>query len=167
MEITETLDITPEELFDQIERSIMSDIEDATGSAVGRSKLNGFKYKKQARQKGAQGTEIGVKIKRYRYPEAYEVRFTYSTGSNLIKYQATPTGDGRTVLEYSETVTTPGRQRNLLGALGKRMYERKMRRRAEQTIAGIVRLAKMDREKLGSNPALDEFEAQQQAHRGE
>lgn len=167
MEITETLDITPEELFDQIEKSIMDDIEIATGEVLSRSKLNGYKYKKNARLKGSHGAAMTVKIKRYRYPEVYEVRFTYSAGSNVIKYHAMPTGDGRTVLEYSEDMIAAQKQHGIFGDLNMRWYERKLRRRAAQTIESIVKQAKMDREKRGSNPILDDFEAREQTDHAE
>ncbi len=78
MQITRTLSITAEEFFDQIEQSILADIKGATGKDISRAKLNGFKYKKRARGGGKGGTPMDVKVKHYRYPELYEVRFTYA-----------------------------------------------------------------------------------------
>ena len=44
MQLTKTLKVTPEELFDALAGSIMQDIENATGKRPSRNKLNGYKY---------------------------------------------------------------------------------------------------------------------------
>ena len=158
MELTKTLDITPEEFFDQIEESVRDDIEKATGKQVPRAKLSGFKYKKRAQGGKAAGTPMDVKIRRYRYPEVYEVRFTYSNGSNTITYRATPEGEDGMVLEYSERFVNPRPVSGVLAQMQMKWYERRSRRRAEQTIAGIVKLAHADRRTRKSNAALTRLE---------
>ena len=159
MELTKTLDITPEEFFDEIEKSVLGDIEKATGKVLNRGKMNGFKYRKRAQGGGkAAGTPMDVKIRRYRYPEVYEVRFTYSNGSNTIRYHATPEGDDGMVLEYSERFVNPRPASGVMARLQLKWYERRSRHRAERTIAGIVRLARADRDKLKSNAALSRLE---------
>lgn len=165
MELSKTLDITPEEFFDQIEKSVLNDIERATGKQLSRAKLNGFKYKKRSRGGGKRGsgTPMDVKIKRYRYPEVYEVRFVYATGTNTICYRAFPEGDGSMRLEYSEDFVNPRQSSGLLAALQLKRYERQSRRRAEQTISGIEKLAHQERKARVSNPVLAELEAEEAA----
>lgn len=159
MEFTRELDITPEEFFDQIEKSVQGDIEDATGKAISRAKLNGFKYKKRSRGGGkSSGTAIDVKIKQYRYPEVYEVRFKYSTGSNDITYRATPDGDGGMVLEYTEQYAFAQPVKGLFAQLQAKRYEHRVRRTAEETVKSIVKLAKEYRRARAANPALDRLE---------
>lgn len=111
MQITRTLSITAEEFFDQIEQSILADIKGATGKDISRAKLNGFKYKKRARGGGKGGTPMDVKVKHYRYPELYEVRFTYATGVNTLRYQVIEVGDGSLTIEYAEELEARGRVR--------------------------------------------------------
>ena len=96
MQLTKTLKVTPEELFDALAGSIMQDIENATGKRPSRNKLNGYKYEKRAQSaKGkAKGTAIKVKIKHFDYPCLYEVRFQYAAGINTMRYEAAPAGDG-------------------------------------------------------------------------
>ena len=159
MEFTKTLDITPEEFFDQVEKSIIGDIEDATGKTVSRAKLNGYKYKKRSHGGGkSAGTAIDVKIKRYRYPEVYEVRFKYSTGSNDISYHATPDGAGGMVLEYAEEYTSARPVKGFIAQLQVKSYERRMRKTAEGTIKSIVRYAKEYRRHRAANPVLSQLE---------
>ena len=165
MELSKSINITPEEFFDQIEKSVLGDIERATGKKLSRAKLNGFKYKKRARGSGKKGsgTPMDVKIKRYRYPEVYEVRFVYATGSNTVCYRVTPEGEGGMHLEYSEEFVNPRQQSGILAALQLKRYERQSRRRAEQTIAGIEKLARQDREARAKNPVLAELDAEEEA----
>ena len=158
MELTKTLDITPEEFFDQIEKSVLGDIEKATGKELTRAKLNGFKYKKYAQGGKAAGTPMDVKISKYRYPEVYEVRFTYSNGSNTITYRATPSDDGGMVLDYTERFINPRSSSGVMAQLQLKWYERRSRRRAEQTIAGIVKLVHADRHHGKENAALNRLE---------
>lgn len=51
MQITKTLEVTPEELFDALAGSIMQDIENATGKCPSRNKHNGYKYEKRPYRK--------------------------------------------------------------------------------------------------------------------
>lgn len=165
MELSRDLNITPEEFFDQIEQSVLSDIEHATGKKLSRAKLNGFKYKKRAAHAGKKqnGTPMDVKIKRYRYPEVYEVRFVYATGSNTICYRATPQGEGGMHLDYTEDFVNPRQSSGILAALQLKRYERQSRRRAEQTIASIEKLARQDRSARKKNPVFAEIEAEDAA----
>ena len=68
-----------------------------------------------------------MKIRRYRYPEVYEVRFTYSNGSNTIRYHATPEGDDGMVLEYSERFVNPRPASGVMARLQLKWYERRSR----------------------------------------
>lgn len=56
MQLTKTLKVTPEELFDALAGSIMQDIENATGKRPSRNKLNGYKYEKRAQSAKRQGS---------------------------------------------------------------------------------------------------------------
>ena len=96
MQLTKTLKVTPEELFDALAGSIMQDIENATGKRPSRNKLNGYKYEKRAQsaEGKAKGTAIKVKIKHFDYPCLYEVRFQYAAGINTMRYEVAPAGDG-------------------------------------------------------------------------
>ena len=51
MQLTKTLKVTPEELFDALAGSIMQDIENVTGKRPSRNKLNGYKYEKRPYRK--------------------------------------------------------------------------------------------------------------------
>ena len=56
MQLTKTLEVTPEELFDALAGSIMQDIENATGKRSSRNRLNGNKYEKRAQAAKRQGS---------------------------------------------------------------------------------------------------------------
>lgn len=159
MEITRTLSITAEEFFDQIEKSVLADIKEATGKDLGRAKLNGFKYKKRARGGAKGGTPMDVKIKRYRYPEVYEVRFTYATGVNTVCYRVADTSDDSVTIEYTEELDARGQgSRGLVGALNRKLYDVRMRRGVNQTLKAIEEMATRERNARKNNPALSELE---------
>ena len=144
MQITRTLSITAEEFFDQIEQSILADIKEATGKDISRAKLNGFKYKKRARGGGKGGTPMDVKVKHYRYPELYEVRFAYATGVNTLRYQVIEVGDGS--------------DKGIRGTINRKLYDARIRRRAVKTLKAIEEMAVRDRKARENNPKLAELE---------
>lgn len=145
MELTKHLRVTPEEFFDQIEESVIEDIEDATGKTVSRGRLNGYKYKKRASGGSKGGTPMTVKIRHYQYPRLYEVRFTYPTGTNTMRYSVTPDGDGCLVV-YSEDFTTPQSTSSVLARLQLKIYNRQMRSHAKKTLASIESYALRSRD---------------------
>lgn len=159
MQITRTLSITAEEFFDQIEQSILADIKEATGKDISRAKLNGFKYKKRARGGGKGGTPMDVKVKHYRYPELYEVRFTYATGVNTLRYQVIEVGDGSLTIEYAEELEARGgSDKGIRGTINRKLYDARIRRRAVKTLKAIEEMAVRDRKARENNPKLAELE---------
>ena len=155
MELTQHLRITPEEFFDQIERSAIDDIEGATGKTVSRGKLNGYKYKRRASGGNKAGTPMTVKIRHYAYPELYEVRFTYATGTNTMRYEVTPDGDGCQVA-YREDFSATQAASGILAQVQLKAYQWQMRRRAKQTLTSIEQSALGDRELAEKDGAADE-----------
>lgn len=159
MEITRTLAISAEELFDQIEKTIVVDIREATGKEVSRAKLNGYKYKKRARGGGKAGTPMDVKIKHYRYPELYEVRFSYATGVNTVRYEVTEASDDSVTVFYREDLEPRGdAAKGIMGMFNRKIYERRLRSRAQQTFKALEEMAKRERSARENNPALSELE---------
>ena len=158
MDITREMDITPEQFFNEIERTVMDDAARATGTRPTRRKLNGLKYRQLSRQGGKAGTEITVKILKYRYPEVYEVRFTYSTGTNTVRYHVVPRGEGGLTLTYSEKFVDPNPRSGLFADWWLKHYEKKAARRANHTLDAIERDAKRGGGAHGSNPLLDAIE---------
>ena len=155
MELTKHLRITPEEFFDQIERSAIDDIEGATGKTVSRGRLDGYKYKRRASGGGRAGTPMTVKIRHYAYPELYEVRFTYATGTNTMRYEVAPDGDGCRVA-YREDFSATQAASGVLAQVQLKAYQWQMRRHAKRTLAGIERLALGDRALAEKDDATDE-----------
>lgn len=159
MEITRTLGISAEELFDQIEQAIITDIEDATGKQVSRAKLSGYKYKKRARSGGKDGTPVGVKIRRYRYPEVYEVRFSYALGTSTTCYRVSEAGEDSVTVEYTETFEAQGKaDKGIFGGINRAVYEHRLRRHAVQTLKAIEEAARRDRHARSNNPLLAKLE---------
>lgn len=161
MQLTKTLEVTPEELFDALAESISQDVENATGKRPSVKKLNGFKYEKRAQAaKGkAKGTAIKVKIKHFDYPHLYEVRFQYAAGTNTMRYEAKPTDKGWCELTYTEDFQgSGGNTSGARGKIGLFFYERKLKNRANQTINQIVKYIEGER-RVKANPALADEEA--------
>lgn len=160
MQIEKTLDVTPEEFFGAIETSILYDVEEATGKRITRKRINGFHYTKATREPGRdQGSQVKVKIKSYRYPTLYEVKFTYATGANIMRYAVEPTADGAgSTLSYTEEYTANVSTKGITGWFNLFMYERRIKARANKTIKQIVKYAH-DHRTPANNPLLDELRA--------
>ena len=151
MQIVKTLDVTPEELFDAIEASIIADIEDATGKTVSRNKLNGYHYTKKTRSGKTAGANLKTKIKTYRYPSVYEAKFTYDKGSNTTRYEVEPTEDGKgCTLTYTEDYTVNVSTAGFYGKLNLFLYERRVKKRAEDTIKSVAKYARESRGRSAS-----------------
>ena len=122
-------------------------------------KLNGFKYKKRARGGGKGGTPMDVKVKHYRYPELYEVRFTYATGVSTLRYRVIEAGDGSLTIEYAEELEARGgSDKGIRGTINRKLYDVRIRRRAVKTLKAIEEMAVRDRKARENNPKLVELE---------
>lgn len=141
VELVRKLDFTAEELFDQIERSVIYDLRRATGKEYARDKIAGAKYKKTVGG-GRQATEMKVKIRAYRYPEVYEARFTYARGTNTIRYQVEELPEGGVQLTYFEDFASAAPERGLSAKLQRAIYERQVKSRAEKTLKQLEKEAR-------------------------
>ena len=157
MKLTKTLNVTPEEFFDALEKSIVYDIHEATGKDVPRAKLNGYKYEKKSKlAKGkAKGTELKVKIREYTYPSVYDVKFTYPTGVNNVRYEVQPRGENSCEVCYTEEFEQPGGKRPLgwMGGLQMMMYNRQLKQRANATLQSVVKAVE-DARRMANNPLM-------------
>ena len=106
----------------------------ATGKRVSRNKLAGLKYQKRSSQVRKSNVTMNVKIRKYRYPEVYEVHFAYDSGSNTIRYQVEPRGEDGLTLTYREKFVNPAPERGLFANFRLRRYEKRAERRADQTL---------------------------------
>ena len=127
MEITQHLDVTPEEFFDLLERNVLKDIEDATGKVISASKIHGHRYTKVVRQ-GRLKSEMKVRIKSYQPPERYTVKFSAPQGETLISYQAAPAEGG-----------------GLNRKINQMRYNFKVRERAKRTLPAMEKYIKQER----------------------
>ena len=136
MELTQHLDVTPDEFFDILEENVLSDIENATGKQVNPAHLQGYRYTKKVAN-GRHQVPMKVKIKHFRRPAVYEARFTYGTGTNTIRYELEPSENGGCDLTYTEEFVPTTPQRGLVYRLTRMNYDRKLQARAKQTISSI------------------------------
>ncbi|AEB06743.1 hypothetical protein Corgl_0629 [Coriobacterium glomerans PW2] len=157
MELRKTLDVTAEEFFDQIERSVLSDIKSVTDAELGREQLDGFEYEKRASGGRGAGTPMKVRIVTYRYPAIYRVEFAYARGTAAITYELTKLDSGSSRLAYSEEFTASEPLRGFNRQIGLALYERQARSRARRTIRSIVSFIHKQRRCAGSNPLLAEL----------
>ena len=159
MQLVRSLKITPEEFFDAVETSVLYDIEEATGKRPKPEKLNGFRYERHEKGSGRDaGKPVKVKIKEYRAPSVYEVRFKYSTGSNTMRYEVEPDENGNCLLVYTETYKATIKNEGFWGKVNTFIYERRVRSRARKTIDQIASYALRHRQ-TKKNPLLEELEA--------
>lgn len=144
MEITQHLDVTPEEFFDLLERNVLKDIEDATGRVISASKIHGHRYTKVVRQ-GRLKSEMKVRIKSYQPPERYTVKFSAPQGETLISYQAAPAEGGGTDVTYIEEFSPKDPGFGLNRKINQMRYNFKVRERAKRTLPAMEKYIKQER----------------------
>ena len=143
MELTMKLNATPDEFFERIEKSILADIRLSTGKSIAPEKLNGHKYKKVTA--GKHPLEMKVKIKAYRRPERYEVRFTSARGVNAMSYRVKPLPGDAMEVTYSETFDGAQPQRGIFAVLNDKLYDFRVKRHAKSLLKSIERDVKQVR----------------------
>lgn len=160
MQIVKTLKVTPDEIFDAIEASVLDDYERACGKSISAKKIKGLKYSKVMGEGSRKQTKMRVKVMNYRRPEVYRARFSYDDAIDEVSYEVEPNEEGLAILTYTEEMRTTRPVTGLRGKLNLAIYEQRVRSRANRTIRALERAVEQGRQEL-NNPLLDELEAKE------
>ncbi len=160
MQIVKTLKVTPDEIFDAIEASVLDDYERACGKSISVKKIKGLKYSKVMGEGSRKQTKMRVKVMNYRRPEVYRARFSYDDAIDEVSYEVEPNEDGFAVLTYTEEMRTTRPVTGLRGKLNLAIYEQRVRSRANKTIRALERAVEQGRQEL-NNPLLDELDSEE------
>lgn len=103
MIIKKTINISAENFFSSIEKSIIYDIKNTTGKSI-KNIENGFTYSKVLNTKLAKASDTQVEILEYTYPHRYRVSFKTSKSLSTIEYLAININDNQCEITYSESI---------------------------------------------------------------
>lgn len=103
MIVEKILDISSENFFQQIEKSILYDIKNATGMDI-QNIEKGFKYSKILYTKLSKSSNVEIEILEYIYPSIYKVNFHSSKSVITIEYKANNITENQTKIIYTEEV---------------------------------------------------------------
>ncbi|API89779.1 hypothetical protein BKP56_11135 [Marinilactibacillus sp. 15R] len=113
MEIYREMNISAEQLFTTITRSVLYDIKTQTGESPSTEQMIGFEYIKTF----SKNSRANIKIEEFRINEAYHYRTQTNKNDFLVKYDILPLSKDKCKIHYTEEVESIGQMQKLNDAL--------------------------------------------------
>lgn len=89
------LEVTPEEVFEQLRIALVEDIQQATGRKFSVEQLHpGYTYKKQLKGQVGKARSVKVKVVGYKPSSHYSAEFHYGDTYNVVTYNLAPVNGG-------------------------------------------------------------------------
>lgn len=129
------LNVGAEEFFSQLMVSVLYDIKRATGKEVAETKVHqGYKYKKQMKNKLGKQGDVEVEITEWKRPFVYSAKFKSVTGTNRIRYEIESLGEEEIRVNYSEGYDGDTKSQDLNYKIIGAFYKRKAKKRTRQML---------------------------------
>lgn len=103
MIVEKILNVSSQQFFNEIQKSILYDIKNATGNDIENIE-NGLTYSKILHTKLSSASHVEIKILEYTYPEVYTAEFKTSKSLSTIKYSAFAMNDNQCKVTYAENI---------------------------------------------------------------
>lgn len=104
MQVNEVLKVSSTDFFNEIVRSILSDIQRQTSKTMHASQIKpGLKYKKKIEGRSSTNAEVTIKVLQCIPNKVYESSFTSSIDVTTTKYEIEELSDDEIKVSYSET----------------------------------------------------------------
>lgn len=113
MDIYRELNISAEQLFHAITRSVLYDISTQTGKSVAPDQMAGFEYVKTF----SKNSRATIKIEQFEANKAYHYRTQTTKNDFLVKYDIESVSPTKCQLHYTEEVESIGHMQKLNDAL--------------------------------------------------
>lgn len=142
-----TLNISAENFFAKIEKSIIYDIKNATGNDIEHIE-NGFKYSKILNTKLSKASNVDVQILEYTYPLKYKVSFKTGKSISTIEYSALNINDNQCEITYIEDIKYFKKAHDLNFKLVSKFYSVRSKKKI------LMLLANIEQSVLNTNPVI-------------
>lgn len=143
MDYTSHLDVTVEEFFDELARTIKRSVQHETGKEVTTKQLDGYRYAR-TEQEGKKVIHGKTKVT-YKPPHTIELKHTWPEGVKTVRYHVEQ-GEGAGIdVTFSENFRARQERGGVLSGISDRIYEWDMRRNAKKALRSIERSIKVAR----------------------
>lgn len=147
IEVKERLNVSARDFFSKIEESVIYDIEQSTGKKlVVRDIYNGFKYKKNLKNKLGRRGEVDVIITHFVSPRLYSASFKSAMGVNTICYNIEEVDDENIDVIYKEEFIGKTNTADLNFKVMNFFYKKRSKKRAIRLIRSIEAYIKSNKE---------------------
>ncbi|TYS69455.1 DUF3284 domain-containing protein [Sutcliffiella horikoshii] len=137
MEIKVELQVSANEVFEQLLESLIQDIKNSTGQTIPKNKLSkGFSYKKILRSNMGYDVTVNVQINELIQPNKYSATIENPKGTNTIEYSLRDTLKGVeiTYKEYYKALSNLQNWNYLLVSL---IYSRRSKKKMRKQFANL------------------------------
>ncbi|GEK89672.1 protein of unknown function [Alkalibacterium putridalgicola] len=113
MEFKRKMNMSAEQLFNTITRSVLYDIEEQTGKSVSTDQIEGFEYTKTF----GKNSRATIQIDQVEENKSYHYRTKTTKNDFLVKYDIEPLSEGSCRVTYTEELESYGHMQKLNDAL--------------------------------------------------
>ncbi|MFL2117763.1 DUF3284 domain-containing protein [Marinilactibacillus psychrotolerans] len=135
MEIYRELNISAEQLFATITRSVLYDIKTHTGKSPSTDQMTGFEYIKTF----SKNSRANIKIEEFKINEAYHYRTQTNKNDFLVKYDILALSQDKCKIHYTEEIESIGHMQKLNDALVGTLLNYFRKKRLMQMLQSIER----------------------------
>ncbi|MFL2076702.1 DUF3284 domain-containing protein [Marinilactibacillus psychrotolerans] len=135
MEIYRELNISAEQLFATITRSVLYDIKTHTGKSPSTDQMTGFEYIKTF----SKNSRANIKIEEFKINEAYHYRTRTNKNDFLVKYDILALSRDKCKIHYTEEIESIGHMQKLNDALVGTLLNYFRKKRLMQMLQSIER----------------------------
>lgn len=135
MEIYRELNISAEQLFATITRSVLYDIKTHTGKSPSTDQMTGFEYIKTF----SKNSRANIKIEEFKINEAYHYRTQTNKNDFLVKYDILALSRDKCKIHYTEEIESIGHMQKLNDALVGTLLNYFRKKRLMQMLQSIER----------------------------
>lgn len=135
MKVELQLQVTQQQIFDLLTKSILTDIETTTGKSLPVDQINGFSYTKSITTKLGVANQVDIIISSYIVPSVYEAKAISKDGEYVFRYDLSPVDDTNCQVTYTETFDSPKWFLRLNQSIFSMLYLKK----SKQRLIGSIR----------------------------
>lgn len=143
MDYTRRLDVSAEEFFEEMARTIKRSVQHETGKEVSTGKLDGYRYAR-SEQEGKKVIHGKTRVT-YKPPHTIELKHTWPDGVKTVRYLVEDAGGDGIEVTFSENFRAKDKTRGPLSGVADRVYDWDMRRNAKKALRSIERNIKVAR----------------------
>ncbi|MFI3227776.1 MAG: DUF3284 domain-containing protein [Clostridia bacterium] len=136
MQVTKKLNVSLDEFFDFVEKSIKYDIKNATGEDIDQV-VQGYSYEKTLANALKQSGNVLTTIEKYERGSCYQSKVTSNQGFNYMTFDVAEIDDENVEVTYSEEFISHRKMNNLNYKFMLKLYKKRIDRRMNLLVENI------------------------------